>query len=82
MDFFMAWIWSKIGIVALARKVLCILYHLLIRRELHQDELLSKPRRIKNPRLHTIAAMDLEEMIRIIIKAGYEVRKNECLESG
>jgi hypothetical protein len=27
-------------------------------------------------------AMDLEEMIRTIVKAGYEVRKNECLESG
>jgi len=26
--------------------------------------------------------MDLEEMIRTIIRAGYEVRKNEFLESG
>ncbi len=40
---------AKIGIVALARKVLCILYHLLIRREFYQDDLLSKPRHIKNP---------------------------------
>ena len=73
---------AKIGIVALARKVLCILYHLLIRRELYQDDLLDKPRCIKNPRLHPKTAMDLDEMIRTIIKAGYEVRKNECLESG
>lgn len=73
---------AKIGIVALARKVLCILYHLLVRRELYQDDLLSKPRRIKNPCMHPIAAMDLEEMIRTIVRAGYEVRKNECLESG
>jgi transposase len=73
---------AKIGIVALARKVLCILYHLLVRRELYQDDLLSKPRCIKNPRLHPKTAMDLDEMIRTIIKAGYEVRKNECLESG
>jgi len=73
---------AKIGIVALARKVLCILYHLLVRRELYQDDLLSKPRCIKNPRLHPKTAMDLDEMIRTIIKAGYEVKKNECLESG
>ena len=73
---------AKIGIVALARKVLCILYHLLVRRELYQDDLLSKPRCIKNPRLHLKTAMDLDEMIRTIMKAGYEVRKNECLESG
>jgi hypothetical protein len=37
---------------------------------------------IKNSRLHSTAAMGLDEMIRTIIKAGYEVRKNECLESG
>jgi transposase len=73
---------AKIGIVALARKVLCILYHLLVSRELYQDDLLSKPRRIKSPCLHPIAAMDLEEMIRTIVRAGYEVRKNECLEGG
>lgn len=73
---------AKIGIVALARKVLCILYHLLVRRELYQDDLLSKPRCIKNPRLLPKTAMDLDEMIRTIIKAGYEVRKNECLERG
>ncbi len=54
---------AKIGIVALARKVLCILYHLLVRRELYQDDLLSKPRCIKNPRLLPKTAMDLDEMI-------------------
>ncbi len=73
---------AKIGIVALARKVLCILYHLLIRRESYKDDLLSKSRSIKNPRLRPIKAMDLDEMIRTIVKAGYEVRKNEGLESG
>lgn len=73
---------AKIGIVALARKVLCILYHLLVSRELYQDDLLNKPRCIKNPRSHPIAAMDLDEMIRTITRAGYEVRKKECLESG
>lgn len=73
---------AKIGIVALARKVLCILYHLLVRRELYQDDLLSKPRCTKNPRLHPKTELDLDEMIRTIIKAGYEVRKNEHMEGG
>jgi len=73
---------AKIGIVALARKVLCILYHLLINQETYQDELLGKPRCIKHSSVHSTALMSLDEMIRTIIKAGYEVRKNECLESG
>ena len=73
---------AKIGIVALARKVLCILHHLLVSRELYQDDLLNKPRCIKNARLHPKTAMDLDEMIRTIIKAGYEVRKNEHMEGG
>jgi len=73
---------TKIGVVALARKVLCILYHLLIGRELYQDELLSKPRNVKLPEVHSTTSMSLDEMIRAIIKAGYEVRRNECLESG
>ena len=73
---------TKIGVVALARKVLCILYHLLISQELYQDDLLGKPRSIKHAGRHSTASMSLDEMIRTIIKAGYEVRKNECLESG
>jgi transposase len=73
---------TKIGVVALARKVLCILYHLLIRQELYQDDLLGKPRSIKHPCLHSTVSMSLDEMIRAIIKAGYEVRRNEYLESG
>ena len=74
---------TKIGVVALARKVLCILYHLLISRELYQDDLLDKPRSIKHyPCLHSTVPMSLDEMIRAIIKAGYEVRRNEYLESG
>jgi len=72
---------TKIGVVALARKVLCILYHLLISQETYQDDLLSKPRSSKYSNLQS-TSMSLDEMIRTIINAGYEVRKNECLESG
>jgi transposase len=73
---------TKIGIVALARKVLCILYHLLICQEIYQDDLMGKPRCAKGSRVLSTISMSLDEMIQTIIKAGYEVRKNEFLESG
>jgi transposase len=73
---------TKIGVVALARKVLCILYHLLISQEIYQDDLLSKPRCVRHSSVHSAASMSLDEMIRTIVKAGYVVRKNEYLESG
>jgi transposase len=73
---------AKIGVVALARKVLCILYHLLISQETYQDDLLGKPRSNKHSSVHSTISMSLDEMIRTIIKAGYEVRRNEYLEGG
>ena len=73
---------TKIGVVALGRKVLCILFHLIISQELYQDELLSKPRNSKHISMHSTTSMSLGEMIETIIKAGYEVRRNECLERG
>jgi transposase len=72
---------TKIGVVALARKVLCILYHLLISQETYKDDLLGKPRSFKYSSVQS-TSMSLDEMIRTIINAGYEVRKNEYLESG
>jgi transposase len=72
----------KIGVVALARKVLCILYHLIMNQELYQDELLSKPRVVKHLSVHPAISMSINEMIETIVKAGYEVRRNECLDSG
>ena len=73
---------TKIGVVALTRKVLCILYHLLIRQETYHDDLLEKPRCVKRSSVHSTTSMSLDEMIKTIIKAGYEVRRNEYLESG
>jgi transposase len=72
---------TKIGVVALARKVLCILYHLLIHQEIYHDDLLGKPRNIRHLSAYSTTSMSLEEMIKTIIKAGYEVRRNEYLES-
>jgi len=68
---------TKIGVIALARKVLCMLYHLLISQEFYQDDLLGKPRSVKHSGAHSTTSMSLDEMSRTIIKAGYEVRRNE-----
>jgi hypothetical protein len=68
---------TKIGVVALARKVLCIRYHLLIHQEIYHDDLLGKPRIIRHPTAYSTTSMSLEEMIKTIIKAGFEVRRNE-----
>jgi hypothetical protein len=65
----------KIGVVALVRKVLCILYHLLIHQEMYHDDLLSKQRSVKHPHASSEISINLDEMIKTIIKAGYEVRK-------
>jgi hypothetical protein len=62
--------------------VLCVLYHLLISQETYQDDLPGKPRSNKHSSVHSTISMSLDEMIRTIIKAGYEVRRNEYLEGG
>jgi len=72
----------KIGVVALARKVLCILYHLLVHQEFYHDELLGRPRSIKHSTASLTTSMSLDDMIKTIIKAGYEVRRNEYIGSG
>ena len=64
----------NVAAVALARKVLCILHHLLINRETYQDE---GPRKIKLTEINSFqqAEISFEEMIRSLVRAGYEVRK-------
>ena len=73
---------TKIAVVALARKVLCILYHLLINQELYQYDLIDKPKRIRPPYMLSTKSLSLDEMIQTVIKAGYEVRRNEYMGSG
>jgi c-di-GMP-related signal transduction protein len=51
-------------------------------QEIYQDELLSKPKVVKHLSVHPAISMSIDEMIEIIIKAGYEVRRNEYLDSG
>ena len=63
----------KVAIVALARKILCILHHLLMNHEMYEDEVTKKEARIELVAPET--SMCIEEMIEYMIKAGYEVKK-------
>jgi transposase len=51
---------TKVALVALARKVLCLLYHLIINQELYQDDLISKPRDGRNSRIYPNISISLD----------------------
>lgn len=64
----------NVAIVALARKVLCIIYHLLVNREMYDDGVIRKGKSIAWDKT-TSPQTTLEEMINCLVKAGYEVHK-------
>jgi len=65
---------KKIAIVALARKLLSIIHHLLKNNENYlEDEL--KPKKIRLPKFQSISELSLDEMIDIISKAGFTVEE-------
>jgi transposase len=66
---------SNVAVVALARKVLCILHHLLINREMYKEDGINKKVKIDVGNQIPQREMDLEEMITYLVRAGYEVRK-------
>jgi transposase len=65
----------NVAAVALARKVLCILHHLLMNREMYQDESLKKIKPLDIDSSSNHAEISFEEMIGSLVRAGYEVRK-------
>lgn len=65
---------KKIAVVALARKLLSIIHHLLKNNENYtEDE--QKPKKIRLPKFQSISELSLDEMIDIISKAGYAVEE-------
>jgi transposase len=65
---------TNIAAVALARKVLCIVHHLLIVQEMYQEEERDIHDEVEYLRIPN-QMMSLDDMIRYVAKAGYEVRK-------
>ena len=63
------------AVVALARKILRILYHLLMNQEMYQEDGVKKSRQSKINWPTTTDTMSMQTMIKIIARAGCEVRK-------
>jgi transposase len=68
----------NVAIVALARKILCILYHLLINQEMYLEEV-KKPRPSKHRITETseTTGISLEKMIDLIRQSGYVVSRTD-----
>jgi major membrane immunogen (membrane-anchored lipoprotein) len=64
-----------VAIVALARKILCILHHLLMNREMYEADGEKKKVEIDLDEKGDSAGMSVEDMIRYVVKAGYDVKK-------
>ncbi len=65
----------KKAIVALARKILCILHHLLTNREAYTEDRKTSVKKRKTPEETGLAPMTADEMIKILSEAGYVISK-------
>lgn len=63
------------AIVALARKILCILWHLLTHRERYSEPNLVK--KVRSPRKVVLPDIPLDQAVSLLLKAGYSIFKPE-----
>ena len=68
---------TKVAIVALARKVLCILHHLLVNREMYEETVELKPKSLKFDRTSSPIQITEQYMIDALTKAGYIIKKKD-----
>jgi transposase len=66
---------TKVAVVALARKVLCILHHLLVNREMYEETGNLKPKPFKFDRTSSPIQITEQDMIDTLVKAGYIIKK-------
>ena len=67
---------ANVAIVALARKILCILYHLLMNQEMYEEPgVAKKTRSIRIDQSPSQREFTAQEMIDILRKSGYQIRK-------
>jgi transposase len=69
---------TKKAAVALARKVLCVLHHLLINREKYQENGNSKSKPVKFNWTSSQIQMTEQEMINVLANAGYIIKKKDA----
>ena len=67
---------KNVAAVALARKVLCIIYHLLMKGEDYLEPEVQKRKPKISSCVSPISMMDIDEMIKTISRAGYLVEKD------
>jgi transposase len=73
---------TKIAVVALARKVLCILHHLLMNREMYEENGNVKQKSLKFDRTSSPIQLNEQYMIDTLIKAGYTIKKMDTGGTG
>ncbi len=73
---------AKVAIVALARKVICILHHLIVNHEMFEDEATNKSKRNKPGRSFSSPEPTIADAIQILVRAGYAVQKRSEREGG
>ena len=66
---------TKVAVVALARKVLCILHHLLVNREMYEESGNIKYKPLKFDRASSPIQITEQDMIETLVKAGYIIKK-------
>ncbi len=66
---------TKKASVALARKLLCILHHLLMNREFYQENGTTKSKPVKFDRTSSPIQMTEQDMINALANAGYIIKK-------
>ncbi len=69
---------TKKAAVALARKLLCILHHLLINREIYHENGNTKSKPVKFDRTYSPIQMTEQDMISILSNAGYIIKKMDA----
>lgn len=67
---------ANVATVALGRKILCILYHLLMNQEMYEEPgVAKKTRPVRFDQLSSQRELTAQEMIDILRRSGYEIRK-------
>ena len=73
---------GKVAIVALARKVISILHHLIVNREMSEDEATNKSKPNKPGRSFSSPEPIIADAIQIHVRAGYVVQRRSEREVG
>ncbi len=67
------------GIIALARKILSILWHLLVNRELYVEQGVQRVRKL--PERATVSKISIDDAAEILVNAGYQIYSPENQKS-